>query len=213
MNKKIILFLYCLIFLILFIVTATTIINTDKKINEMEREKISFLNKEIKIDTAIVREDLITYGTFSKKYIDKIIERFLYVEDKYKIPIGLMHAIIRIESDYRWWLEHDIIFVNKQQARAVGLGGIVWEYWKKDLIRENIIEKRSDLFFVENNIEAIAFILRKFVNEEKSISEDSIIDRLITKYYGAFSQEYKNKLTICLSDLWLKRIVKKLKVR
>lgn len=157
----------------------------------------------------IIKYDLQTYNNISSKMIDVIIGGIEKSSAKYNIPVGLIHAIIRTESNYEWWIVHKQIIVNGKKTKAVGLGGIVWEYWSKKLIENNIAKKRSDLFDPVININSVAYILSEIVKiniKNKKMTKWNVVDKIISNYYGVFNKEYKNKLIQYTSDLWMKRI-------
>jgi hypothetical protein len=41
-------------------------------------------------------------------------------------------------------------------------------------------------------------------------SEYTILDNVIRRYYGAYSNTYLNKMELVTSDLWMKRIAKEI---
>lgn len=174
------------------------------------QEKIVYVNSNYELD--IVKADLETYGS-SKMFLDIAIPEIKVTSEKYKIPIGLLHAIFRVESDYRFNITHaDVVVpVKGKSARtnAVGLGGILWVYWGESLRAEKIAEVEQDLFLPNVSIRATGYILRYLIDSEiKAGGKNSynILSNVVKRYYGAYSESYTMKMKSYTSDLWMKRI-------
>jgi len=155
----------------------------------------------------IVKNDLKFYD-LSDEMQNTITEQIRVCANKYKIPVLLLHAIFRIESDYRFYVTHNIIYVKGAQTNAIGLGGVVWEYWADSLIQRRIALAKTDLFVPEKNIEATAYILRTIVNRYK---HNINIRAIIKSYYGEDNKTYYDKMLTVTSDLFLKRIEQQLR--
>lgn len=70
----------------------------------------------------------------------------------------------------------------------------------------------SDLYIPEINIRATAYILRTIINQEiERTDESNLLNRIITRYYGAYDQLYRDKTLIITSDLWMKRMMLEIK--
>jgi len=189
----------------------------------IEKETIAIertANTIIDIDNVsmdIVRSDLETYNKFSFRMIDGISNSIKAYSKKWGVPVGLVHSIMRIESEYKFWIEHDPINITvhgkKIKTKAVGLGGIVWEFWADSLKKHNIANTRTDLFLYDTNIEASTAILKWIINDELNKpynNEINLINKIIKRYYGAYNQDYYNKMIKVTSNLWLKRIARTL---
>jgi hypothetical protein len=91
------------------------------------------------------------------------------------------------------------------------LGGIIFDVWAEKLTAAKIIETSSDLYIPAKNIRSTGFILRTIINDEISKAKDGlIVQRVITKYYGAASPAYEKTMKEVTSRLWLKRISREL---
>ena len=85
----------------------------------------------------------------------------------------------------------------------------MWEYWGKELKQHSIAQKRSDLFLPAINIQAVAFILSQIISRSarnNKLEMWNITDTIVKHYYGVDSKEYKRKLLLYTSDLWMKRM-------
>lgn len=126
----------------------------------------------------------------------KIIDNIFKYSEKYNINPVLVYAIIETESSFRPYLEHKRTYIPslKKHIHAVGLGGIVWEFWKNDLIKNKIAYSRQDLFEIENNIEAICYILDVYRNYEKLPQAKNITESMLMRFYGSAFAKYENNV-------------------
>jgi hypothetical protein len=165
--------------------------------------------KEISYEIELVKDDLISLDYNEQSILmESIVSSIKKNSQEYDIPIGLLHAIFRIESEYKSTVIHPNITVRGKSTNAIGLGGIVWEYWSKLLIENKIAFDKKDLLIADVNIKAAAFILNYFIEEELNKNNKISIEQIIRRYYGAMDQDYYNKMVKNTSDLWLKRISK-----
>jgi len=180
-------------------------IASDSKIN----------NNDFEIN--LVNADLETYNNITSKLSSKVRGIIVSAMEKnckkYDLPIGLLHGIFRTESEYRFYLDHAKININVHgksiSTNAIGIGGIVWEFWEEKLKLHGIAETKTDLYLPEVNIEASCYILRSIIDEEVGNSDQyNIISKIITRYYGAYSKEYFAKMQRVTSDLWMARMGK-----
>jgi hypothetical protein len=161
----------------------------------------------------IIADDIESYG-YSRRYAHIVKKAIESASEKYGVPPALLHAIMRVESDYRLNAQHDQVTIKVKDktitTRAVGIAGIIWEFWSDSLKARNIAEDKMDLYLPDVAINASGYILRVIIDQElkRNVGEEALINRIITRYYGAYSQSYKEKMMIVTSDLWLKRVVK-----
>lgn len=172
---------------------------------ERDNRRLPFNESQYELE--IVRQDL-EYYELSEEMRNNIVRQIQICAERYRLPIMLLHAIFRIESDYRFYVTHNIIYVKGAQTNAIGLGGVVWEYWADSLIQRRIALAKTDLFVPEKNIEATAYILRTIVNRYK---HNINIRAIIKSYYGEDNKTYYDKMLTVTSDLFLKRIEQQLK--
>ena len=133
------------------------------------------------------------------------------------VPIGLMHAITRTESEYRFWIDHPIVKVSVKgklvTTNAIGLGGVIWDFWSDSLIAHGIAYNRSDLYIPNVGIMAEACVLHIIIKDVMSNlpKETSILSRIQSQYYGAYSNIYMSRMQQVTSDLWMKRMAREIK--
>lgn len=173
-------------------------------------------NKSYEI--SLVKADLETYGTMSERMQAIIISAIDSASTEFKIPVGLLHAILRVESDYRYWLDHDPIIVKGKKTCAKGIAAIVWEWWKDSLTVHNIAQVETDLYSPEISIRACAYIVRNILNRSvQNTSQEMLALQIARGYFGEGSYkgktatDYKNKLVAYTSDLWMVRMTRMLK--
>lgn len=199
---------------IVFLFGLDNYLNNDNYSIEIDTSSYYTENRHYELE--IVRDDLITYGRSEKvsKIITDTIEE---VTKDYDLPIGLLHAIFRVESDYKFNITHPTVTVPVHgrgvTTNAAGLGGIVWVYWGDSLRSKGIAETELDLYLPDVNVRASGYVLRYLIDDEmkrKNLSEINILDNVIKRYYGAYSPLYLSKMERVTSDLWMKRIAKEL---
>lgn len=133
------------------------------------------------------------------------------------VPIGLMHAITRTESEYRFWIDHPTVKVTVKgkpvTTNAIGLGGVIWDFWSDSLMAYGIAYNRSDLYIPSIGIMAEACVLHIIIKDVMSNfpRETSILSRIQSQYYGAYSDMYMSRMQQVTSDLWMKRMAKEIK--
>jgi hypothetical protein len=158
----------------------------------------------------LVKADLETYGYLSERVIYEYLKGIQECYKEYKVPIGLMHAVIYIESDYRFWIEHDLVTLKElgYSVKAVGAGAIIWELWKDDLLKVDSTLKKTDLFTPYIAIKCSGIILHKLITEETAKGYNNIVNRVLIRYYGAYLQSRYDKTVKITSELWIKRMNK-----
>ena len=199
---------------IVFLFGLDNYLNKDINSSEIDTTSYSIQNKYYEL--GIVRDDLITYGR-SKRVSKLITETIEEVTEEYNLPIGLLHAIFRVESEYKFNITHPTVNVsvkgNNVSTNAIGLGGVLWVYWGDSLRSKGIAETELDLYLPDVNVRASGYVLRYLIDDEikrKELSEINILDNVIKRYYGAYSPLYLSKMERVTSDLWMKRIAKDL---
>lgn len=169
--------------------------------------------KEYRYELEMIKTDLETYGYLSsetiKEYLRGIEDN--YIEDG--IPIGLSYAIIIVESDGRFWIEHDEVIPKDlgKKVRAKGATGIIFEFWYKLLVeKEKIIEKDTDLFIPYKAVRSMGKVLKELITQEaKSVKGNknyNLVNEVIRRYYGEYSKLYYDKTIKITSYLWVKRM-------
>ena len=196
--------------IVTFLVTSSVLLFEIDPASRVRREIPRSL-EERGVEKGIVELDLKEFNYLSEETQQEILSTIDSVSQTQGIPIMLLHAIFRIESDYRFWVEHPLVTVTlkgkKEKIQAVGLGGVVWEFWGEELREAGIAQTRSDLFKPVANIRASAYVLRKIITQSLNTKDEITAGRqAIASYYGKFDENYENKIVKYTSDLFWKRI-------
>jgi soluble lytic murein transglycosylase-like protein len=104
---------------------------------------------------------------------------------KYKLPKEVLLALIEVESTFNYCAE--------SSAGAIGLMQIYPKIWlkegaKENLITQNVISNKKDLYDPTKNIAAGAFILSHYYKQTKSLKG------ALTKYFGGTQNSHYQKV-------------------
>lgn len=174
-----------------------TIISTrDNRIAEMKswKDQKSF----VMVNRALLEQNLKWYPKLSSTNRKIILDTIISESTKYNINPIILYSLLHVESSMRFWIQHTPVKVTinkrKRTVQAVGLGGVVWEWWHKQLKEANIAEVRSDLFNPETNIKAAAFILNEFSKRGKLKGTKSKDESMLRRYFGGNFKSYSDKI-------------------
>ena len=115
-------------------------------------------------------------------YADTVARKIIEVAKKYDLPFILLGGLIGTESMY-----------NKQAVSHVGATGLTQVYpkvWKKTLIQKGLITSIHDLYTIEKNIEAGAYILNSYYTLGKEMNHANPLRYALHRYYGARDNSY-----------------------
>lgn len=151
-----------------------------------------------------------TYKFLSKRDQDIIIKTIIEESHKYKINPLVLYSLIHTESSMRPWIEHSKVLIQikdkRQYIRAVGLGGIVWEWWSKQLKTNHIAATRADLFNPKINIQATAYIYNSFYKMKKLKKASTQDESAMIRYFGGGYKSYFLKIDKKVSSMVCKHI-------
>ncbi|MGA8264548.1 MAG: hypothetical protein WB779_08920 [Ignavibacteriaceae bacterium] len=182
----------------------------DNKTNAIMAYETSANDNEL----AIVSRNINKADYISNK-VGKIIQSSMKdASEKYHLPIILLYAIFKVESDYMYWINHPEVNVRVHRKRiitnAIGLGGVMWCFWGDSLIAHHIAETKSDLYLPDVNVMASAYILRTLINDEAlnnpRLSKTNILNNVIRRYYGEYDRTYYKKMQKFISELWMEQV-------
>lgn len=169
------------------------------------------------IIVSLTIEDLYTtltqrYSHISSTHRDLIMESIAKTADKHNISPLVIYSLIAVESSFRWWIQHPTVIVKHTEssknvkARAVGLGGIVYEIWGPKLREAKIIETRSDLFNIEKNIQATGFIYSYLKLKPLHPKAHNPIESGLIRYFGGGYRSYFEKIDREIANLFRLKI-------
>ena len=119
-------------------------------------------------------------------YADTVARKIVEVARKYDLPFILLGGLIGTESTY-----------NKKAVSHVGATGLTQVYpkvWKKTLIQKGLISSIQDLYTIEKNIEAGAYILNSYYTLGKEMNHSNPLRYALHRYYGARDNSYVERV-------------------
>jgi len=138
------------------------------------------------------------YAETSMKTKLLILETIISESEKYGMNPLILYSLCYVESSFRHWLEHDTATINKNgkpvKIRAVGLTGVVWEWWGDKLQDAGIAETRGDLFDPVTNIKAGAFVYNQMYHMERHKSAKFKDESALLRYFGGDYIAYLNRI-------------------
>lgn len=203
-----------------------TIINTDLNLFvKKEKNSISFeifnvkqmktfIKESNEIDKKIVSDYILHKNRKSFPQLAKlIVDTILKMEDKYNIPYEYLLALIQIESSFNT----DVIS-NKD---CIGLTQINHEIWvgddsnKYNLVKNNILETKEQLYYPTKNIEAGAFILSYYISKGIDKNKNNLIKYGVKRYHGVGKKSIKHydKFENALGEFLIFKKIKKSKYK
>jgi len=167
------------------------------KIKQMENNKYN--NSLVEITKEELLKDLLKhYPETSLRHKKQILETILEESEKYKINPLILYSLCYVESSFRPWLEHKETTIDmdgkKIKIKAVGLTGVVWEWWGKKLKEANIAETRGDLFDPIINIRAGAFVYNKLYHQPMHAKANYKDESALLRFFGGSYTEYIDRI-------------------
>lgn len=142
--------------------------------------------------------DIKKYTQISNRVKKEIVSEIIDVSKKYDINPLIIYGLIHAESSMKYWINHKEVYVTisgkKQKVKAIGLGGIVWEWWGNQLVKEGIAEVRSDLYDPTINIRATAFVYNKLLDMKMHKSAKNKDESAMLRYFGGDYISYVNRI-------------------
>lgn len=151
-----------------------------------------------------MQSDLDSYNHLSESEKSEIMSSIFKYSDIYDIDPCILYAVLKTESEMHPKIEHNSTYIKSlnKKIKAVGLGGVVWEFWGTKLRDANIAKIRSDLFDIEANIAASAFILNEFKHLPKLPKAKNITESMLMRYYGSQTAGYHKKIYYRVAQLF-----------
>lgn len=162
---------------------------------EEARNNLSFVS--------ITREDFMkdlqaNYPEVSTRAKKQILQTIMDESANYDINPLILYSVLYVESSFHPWIEHTPvnITINKKstRVRAVGLGGVVWEWWGSKLKAAGIAETRGDLFDLETNIKATAFVYNEMYKMKIHKSAKNKDESALLRYFGGDYPVYLQRI-------------------
>ena len=104
----------------------------------------------------------------------------------------LILAICAVESNFNP--------VAKRQKGAIGLMGILPNFWLDELKGQGIVSGKRDLYLISNNIESGVYVLRKY------LARSNNLERALFDYVGG-DLNYANKVLRTMGEIYLAKML------
>ena len=166
----------------------------------------------LKLTKQSIALDLDTFKHLSTREKTVIYSAIIEASKRYEINPLVIYSILYSESTFRSYLKHADITLTidnkKIKTNAIGLGGIVWEWWGEDLVAEGIAETKDDLFDPRTNIFATAYVYKVMYSREKLKSAESQGESALMRYFGGeykwYAAKINTKMINVINDIILK---------
>ena len=153
------------------------------------------------------------YPNVSTRNKKLILETIMEEADKYDINPLILYSICYAESSFRPYIEHPQTIIEKDgkkiSVRAVGLMGVVWEWWSVQLVENKIAEVHSDLFDPVINIKAGAFVYNELYKKELHKVAKSRDESALLWYFGGPYLDYLHKIDTKISTFVRPKLYRK----
>lgn len=166
----------------------------------------------LKLTKQSIALDLDTFKHLSTREKSVIYSAIIEASKRYEINPLVIYSILYSESTFRSYLKHADITLTidnkKIKTNAIGLGGIVWEWWGEDLVAEGIAETKDDLFDPRTNVFATAYVYKVMYSREKLKSAESQGESALMRYFGGeykwYAAKINTKMINVINDIILK---------
>ena len=154
-----------------------------------------------------LQNDLKNNATFlSTKNRLLVINSIEEASKKYDINPIILYGLIYTESSFRYWIKHKAVIINKKKEQAIGLAGVMYSWWGEKLKKENIIETKSDLFGIRENILSCAFILNELKQKPLLKGTKNKTVSGLRRYFGGNYKWYSQKIENKIGKLIFKKV-------
>lgn len=176
-------------------------VNNNLLLQELEQNKSFVL-----VNKSLLLEDLkYNFPDISSNTRTKIVQTIIEEAQRYEVNPMILYSICYVESSFRFWLEHDGVKIpvkgKEVKTKAVGLTGVIWEYWEEPLKTAGIAETKGDLFDPVINIKASAFIYNENFNKELLKGAKTRDESALLRYFGGNFPSYLQKIDAKIASL------------
>lgn len=211
MNK-----LKSIMLLVLFMVLIIIIIlgyhyKSQKVINVIEQAKPKSF---VYIEKSELTEDIKKYKSISDCIKKDIINTVIEESVKYDINPLILYSMLHVESSMEFWKKHAPVTIDikgkKIKTAAIGLGGVIWEWWGDKLVLNGIAQVKSDLYDPIKNIKSVAFIYNELYKMPKHKSADSQDESAMLRYFGGDFKVYFERIDSKIGEVISKKLYRKI---
>jgi soluble lytic murein transglycosylase-like protein len=159
-----------------------------------------------------LREDLNKYSYISSRVKDDILDAIVDSAEEFNVSPIILYGILQTESSMRPWIRHSEVAIVKDKAsvkvRAIGLGGIVWEWWGDDLRANGIAEVKSDLYDPAVNVRAVAYIFSLMKEMPLKGTAKNARESALLRYFGGNYPSYITKVYTNIGQIVINKELK-----
>lgn len=132
-----------------------------------------------------------------------IIQEVILQSQTYEVDPKLVYAVLFTESRFRNNVKHQPTYVKqlKRKVQAIGMGGVVWDFWADYLIANTSLKEKKDLRNWRKNIEATAAILAFLSNYKMHPKAQDTKESAAIRYYGLHSVDYMESINLAYNRL------------
>jgi len=175
-----------------------------------QKEVIKYIDKNVTVEKIVYKEpkgiissitiqDLNNhlknvYSHLSTKDRKRVLLSIGKASDKYKISPVVFYGLIAVESSFRPWITHHQVIIHGKKDNGIGLGGVMPSWWLEKLRKAKIIETKSDLYNIENNIDSIGFILAEYKTMPLMQGTNDSTTSALRRYFGGNYKSYTQKI-------------------
>lgn len=178
----------------------------DKSVEQVNslKDKVERISKRggssfITVNKEMLAKDLDRYKFLSTRNKKIIIDTVIQEASKYGINPIILYSLLHIETSMEFWKQHALTSITLDngktiKVRAVGLGGVIWEWQKEHLIKAKIAFSRSDLFDPKINIQATALVMDIMSKRSQLKGTKSKDESMLRRYFGGNYKSYSDKI-------------------
>jgi soluble lytic murein transglycosylase-like protein len=167
------------------------LVETKELVEKYELQLHSSLVSLTKEDLA---EDLKKYPHLSTRAREQILVAILEAAEEFQVSPIVLYGILQTESSFQSWVKHNETTILKNnvsiKVRAIGLGGILWEWHGEDLKANGIAETKADLYDPVVNIRGTAYIFSRMKDMPMKNGAKSARESALLRYFGGNYQDY-----------------------
>lgn len=175
-------------------------------------EKTYINNDLLRITRVDLKEDLDLYPEISSTIKKIILDEVIATSTKYNINPVILYSLLHVESSMRFWVEHNpvtqVINGKKIKTNAIGLGGVIWEWYSADLIKEGIAVTKSDLYLPSNNIKATGYIYSIMYKRAILKGANHRTMSALMRYFGGSYKSYFEKIDTKIGTIISRKLYK-----
>jgi len=161
-------------------ITITDVNSTDSNNTDFNLTKQEQKSKEA------MKDELSEFNYLNYQDKEMITNEIINASRKYKdIDPEFIFAIIWTESRFKKNVVHKPFYYKGKRYQAIGIGGIVPEFWSKKLIADDVINNANDIKNVKEAIHSVAWILNHFTQKKGNASKESKMYYASKNYFGS----------------------------